>query len=167
MSAVLGWDPGVSGAGTVLGRNGAVLYSRAVKSTMSERELAAMVGDAVEVLHAAGGGPAFVEKVQYIGKRKDGTKGDGGQGAFTFGGVYKFVLGCLHTRGIIVVNVAPMAWQAKLECMSGGNKNVTKRKAIELFPGHKITHSVADSMLIAEYGRRVTELRDDPLGLLS
>jgi hypothetical protein len=56
-----------------------------------------------------------------------------------------------------------MMWQSALNCMSGGNKNVTKGKAIELFPSYHaqrprgIVHDIADSILIAEYGRRTLE----------
>jgi len=32
---------------------------------------------------------------------------------------------------------------------------VSKRKAQELFPAIKITHAIADALLIAEYGRRM------------
>jgi hypothetical protein len=39
--------------------------------------------------------------------------------------------------------------------MTKGDKNITKRKAQELFPEIKITHAIADSLLIAEYGRRL------------
>jgi hypothetical protein len=38
--------------------------------------------------------------------------------------------------------------------MSAGNKNVTKTRAAQLFPGVKMTHAIADALLIAEYGRR-------------
>ena len=56
MSAVLGVDPGVSGGIAVLGRNGAVLYCKGVRGDMTEKALSNMVGDAAEVLRAAGGG---------------------------------------------------------------------------------------------------------------
>jgi hypothetical protein len=39
--------------------------------------------------------------------------------------------------------------------MSKGDKNVTKRRAQQLFPQLKVTHAIADALLIAEYGRRV------------
>jgi hypothetical protein len=42
--------------------------------------------------------------------------------------------------------------------LSKGDKNVTKRKAQELFPSLKITHATADALLIAEYLRRKNEL---------
>jgi hypothetical protein len=35
-----------------------------------------------------------------------------------------------------------------------GDKNVSKRRAQELFPQLKVTHATADALLIAEYGRR-------------
>ena len=48
----------------------------------------------------------------------------------------------------------PQVWQKALGCMTGGDKNVTKRRAQELFPGHKITHATADALLIAHYGTK-------------
>ena len=38
---------------------------------------------------------------------------------------------------------------------SKGDKNVTKRRAQELFPGARVTHAVADALLLAEYCRRL------------
>lgn len=49
--------------------------------------------------------------------------------------------------------VTPTSWQRKHNCLTKGDKNVSKAKAMELFPKHKITHQSADAMLIAEYGR--------------
>jgi len=60
----------------------------------------------------------------------------------------------LHPYDQPAVDVYPMMWQAKMECLTGGNKNVSKHRAQELFPGVRITHAVADALLIAEYGRR-------------
>jgi len=156
MSAVIGVDPGVNGGISVLGHNGAVLHVQGFKGTMTEKELVAEVSAAVAVLGMAGGGPAFVETVGYM-------PGDGGQGAFTFGKVCGLLRGALLAKGIIVVGVYPQTWQAKMECMSGGNKNVTKSRAVEIFHNIKMTHAIADCLLIAEYGRRVIALREDPL----
>ena len=41
-----------------------------------------------------------------------------------------------------------------MDCLTGGDKNVTKRKAQSLFPWVKVTHAIADSMLLAEYCRQ-------------
>jgi hypothetical protein len=38
--------------------------------------------------------------------------------------------------------------------MTKGDKNVSKRRAQELYPQLKITHSTADALLIATYGTR-------------
>jgi hypothetical protein len=55
--------------------------------------------------------------------------------------------------------VPPKEWQAYFSIVVKGDKNVTKNMAIKLFPlltnrdgKSKITHSVADSLLIALYG---------------
>lgn len=68
---------------------------------------------------------------------------------------YGFIRGCLITIGIKVEDIRPQAWQKLLGCMTRGNKNVSKGKAQELFPQLKITHAIADALLIAECGRRI------------
>jgi Holliday junction resolvasome RuvABC endonuclease subunit len=50
--------------------------------------------------------------------------------------------------------ITPGKWQRALGCLSKGDKNVTKQKAQQLWPTHKITHAIADAMLLAEYARR-------------
>jgi hypothetical protein len=41
--------------------------------------------------------------------------------------------------------------------MTRGDKNVSKRRAQEIFPMIKVTHSVADALLIAEYNRMTNQ----------
>ena len=41
-----------------------------------------------------------------------------------------------------------------MKCLTKGDKNVSKRKAQELFPGLKITHKIADALVLAKYGQR-------------
>ncbi len=50
--------------------------------------------------------------------------------------------------------VTPQKWQKTLSCLSRGDKNITKAKAQQLFPGLRVTHATADALLIAEYARR-------------
>ena len=50
--------------------------------------------------------------------------------------------------------VSPIRWQNAMGCRSGGDKNVTKRRAMQLFPKWTITHAIADALLLAEYCRR-------------
>jgi hypothetical protein len=38
--------------------------------------------------------------------------------------------------------------------MTKGDKNVSKRKAQELFPQIKVNHYIADALLIAAYGAK-------------
>jgi hypothetical protein len=78
----------------------------------------------------------------------------GVKSAFTFGRSYGFLRGCLSSLGIPYVEVRPQAWQKAMGCLSKGQKNVTKAKAQQLYPGEKVTHATADSLLLATYCRR-------------
>lgn len=79
----------------------------------------------------------------------------GVKSAFTFGQGFGHLEMALTAAGIPFERVRPQVWQKALGCLTKGDKNITKRKAQELFPSIKITHAIADSLLIAEYGRRV------------
>lgn len=74
--------------------------------------------------------------------------------AFTFGQGYGRIEASLTALQIPHDIVRPQQWQKELGCMSKGDKNVTKTRAQSLFPAWKITHAIADSLLIAEYCRR-------------
>lgn len=74
--------------------------------------------------------------------------------AFSFGQSYGFLRGCLAGR-IAYDEVTPQRWQKELGCMSKGDKNVTKQRAAQLFPAVKVTHGVADALLLSEYARRL------------
>ena len=75
--------------------------------------------------------------------------------SFSFGRGYGNLEMALTAAGIPFERVRPQVWQKAMGCLTKGDKNITKRKAQELFPSIKITHAIADSLLIAEYGRRV------------
>jgi hypothetical protein len=53
--------------------------------------------------------------------------------------------------------IRPQVWQKELGCLTKGDKNVSKRKAQELFPSMKVTHATADALLIAKYGTQQTK----------
>lgn len=76
--------------------------------------------------------------------------------SFKFGENYGILKGILHTHNIPFDYVTPQKWQKALGCLSHGDKNVTKDKAQRFFPGHHITHAIADAMLIMEYCTRIT-----------
>jgi hypothetical protein len=80
--------------------------------------------------------------------------GQGAPSVFNFGvsyGELRMAVVSLRTRYELVT---PQTWQKSLKCLSGGDKNVTKSKAQQLWPHLQITHAIADALLIAEYGRR-------------
>lgn len=76
-------------------------------------------------------------------------------GAFTYGRGYGAMQMALHAARIPFDIVQPLKWQTVLSCRTRGDKNVSKRRAQQLFPEHKITHAIADALLIAEYCRRL------------
>jgi len=75
---------------------------------------------------------------------------------FKFGQSFGFLRGLLIAMGIPFEMVRPAKWQGYMKCRTGGDKNITKAKASELFPSLKITHDIADAVLLAEYCRRTT-----------
>lgn len=145
---VLGIDPGVKGGLALLNPDGTVSTTVSLEG-MTEVQLASAMRELAESRPIC-----VIEKVGYI-------KGDGPMGAFTFGKVYGLLRGLAMGLNLEIIDVYPMMWQSRFDCLSGGNKNVTKNKAIALFPAYHarrprgITHGIADALLIAEYGRRL------------
>jgi len=74
--------------------------------------------------------------------------------AFTFGNGFGHLEMALTAAGIPFARIRPQVWQKELGCMTKGDKNVTKRKAQELFPSIKATHATSDALLIAHYGTK-------------
>jgi len=87
--------------------------------------------------------------------------------AFKFGKNFGLLIGALYASKIPFEFVTPVVWQRSLKCLSKGDKNVTKTKAQQLFPGMKITHATADALLIAEYGRRIEALRHNDVPIIT
>jgi crossover junction endodeoxyribonuclease RuvC len=74
--------------------------------------------------------------------------------SFTFGNGFGHLEMALTAAGIPFERVRPQVWQKAMGCMTKGDKNVSKRKAQELFPNIKVTHAIADALLIATYGAK-------------
>lgn len=55
--------------------------------------------------------------------------------------------------GIPFEERVPRVWQKIMGCLTGGDKNVSKARAQQLFPQIKVTHAIADSLLIASAAR--------------
>lgn len=141
MSAlVLGIDPGWSGGAALLGEDGNLIDVQSF-ARMTEADII----DAVTVMiHTAGSCACYLEKVNAF-------PGQGVCSSFKFGMIYGLLRG-LVIGECRVIDVTPQKWQKALGCMSRGDKNVTKAKAQQLFPGVKVTHAIADSLLLAYYG---------------
>lgn len=95
---------------------------------------------------------AYIEKVHSMPKQ-------GVASSFTFGRGFGVLIGALAALRIRYEFVTPQTWQKAMGCMSKGDKNVTKAAAQRLFPQVKVTHAIADALLIAEYGRRTEAAR--------
>jgi hypothetical protein len=78
----------------------------------------------------------------------------GVKSAFTFGNGYGHLEMALTAAEIPFERVRPQVWQKEMGCLTKGDKNVSKRKAQELFPSMKVNHYIADALLIAAYGER-------------
>lgn len=75
--------------------------------------------------------------------------------AFTFGRGFGQLEAFLLAANIPFDLTTPKHWQRVMQCLTGGNKNISKARAQALFPSFpKITHAIADALLIAEFCRR-------------
>ena len=139
MKRYIGVDPGKSGAIAVLNSSEVATF----KFNNTERDIWGFFEDMTVQ-------PSFavIEKVHSMPKQ-------GVKSSFTFGQSYGFLRGLLIACEIPFEEVTPRKWQQCMGCLSKGDKNVTKSKAQELFPEVKITHAIADALLIAEYARRM------------
>ena len=77
----------------------------------------------------------------------------GVKSAFTFRQSFGHVLGILDANEVPYLLVRPQKWQKDMGCMSGGDKNRTKAEAQRRWPFIKVTHRIADSLLLAEWAR--------------
>jgi Holliday junction resolvasome RuvABC endonuclease subunit len=95
------------------------------------------------------------DAVHCVVERVRSTPQMGVTSAFTFGQGYGRIESAIAALGIPYEEVLPQRWQKEIGCMSKGNKNVTKARAMAMFPAANVTHTIADSLLIAEYCRRL------------
>ena len=144
-NCVIGIDPGSMSGGIAIVDDSGPWATKIEGKT--ERDVCDIIQEAV-----GRGARGMIESVGPA-RGRDGRK-QGVASSFKFGRNYGFLRGCLIGLGIPFEEVSPGVWQRALGCLSKGDKNVTKAKAQQLFPHLKITHAVADALLIAEYARR-------------
>jgi crossover junction endodeoxyribonuclease RuvC len=142
MKAFLGIDPGQSG-GIAIVSDG--LSPWAVKMPATERDL----WDTLHALRAWSDreAVAVIEAVHAMPKQ-------GVTSTFTFGKSYGGLRMALIGNMIPFRDVQPRKWQQVMGCLTGGDKNISKAKAQQLFPSIKVTHALADALLLAEWLRR-------------
>jgi len=149
MSTIIGIDPGQSGGIAIL-RDGT---TEAYKMPETPRSIA----DFLEGFQGDSDTFAFLEKVHAMPRQGIASTAKFMRGVGVLDGI-------LTAYEIPFDEVTPQRWQKEMGCMTKGDKNVSKRRAQQLFPMLKITHALADALLIAEYGRRVTAQRNgEPL----
>lgn len=138
MKAYIGFDPGKSG-GIGIVRDGKGL---AYKMPETERDLWDLIYD---IRHINDGEvEACIEKVHAM-------PGQGVTSMFNFGMGYGSLRMAVIASGIPFRDVTPQTWQKALGCQTGGDKNVSKAKAQQFFPDLKITHAIADALLMAKW----------------
>ena len=144
---ILGIDPG---------KNGAIAWINDGKPCVEKmpetlQDLWDLIRDISQVWpygpKSSGESRAYIEQVHSSPQM-------GVKSAFAFGQGFGHLEMALTAAGIPFERVSPQKWQKALGCSTGGDKNVSKRKAQELFPAMKCTHATSDALLIAEYGRR-------------
>lgn len=144
MRCWLGIDPGKNGAIACI----TAANDLRVLKHLGEYEDAVLIGWICQLLQD-GLVPAntVVEKVHSSPQM-------GVKSAFTFGEQFARVCFLVAAAGLPHRLVSPQKWQKTLGCMTGGDKNLTKAFALDLFPNHKATHADSDAICIAEYARR-------------
>jgi len=135
----LGIDPGKSGGIAAVNAQGDLLFAARMPPTEAE------IVTLVSWLKVPG--RAMVEHVHASPQM-------GVVSAFTFGKGYGSLLMALTYAKVPFDEVSPRKWQGAMQCLTKGDKNVSKRRAQQLFPHLTITHATADALLIAEFCRR-------------
>lgn len=160
----IGVDPGASGGIALLRTDGqgSVVVTSAWK--IPETEL-----DLLDLFMSLRVGPvpvsAVIERVQpapWLDRTAPVVPGEkpffgrGSIASFKLGMSYGYLRCCLHAAKIPFEEVTPKSWQTAMSCRTKGHKAVTKAKAQQLYPDMKITHAIADALLIATYHMRKT-----------
>lgn len=151
----IGIDPGGSGGLAVIDAAGTLV--EAVKMPETARDVSEFFRQYSSMVRMA-----LLEQVHAMPKQ-------GVSSAFTFGASYGALYMALTAHDVPFGRVTPGVWQKSMGVIRKGRatptdgviraggtekKNKTKARAQELFPGTKITHAIADALLIAEHCRR-------------
>ncbi len=137
----LGIDPGKSGGFCLMDDDRKIHLLE--KQPETDADVANLIRKVLDIVQREGHEmAAVIEKVHAM-------PGQGVTSMFSFGRNYGFLIGLLTAFRIPQHDVTPQRWQKDMQCQSKGDKNVTKQAAQQLIPGARITHAVADALLIA------------------
>lgn len=153
---VLGVDPGI--------RGGLALIGSGLPRVEILRGFDGLtLKDLGEALFTAAGQADLVilEKVTASPPQRGSLRFSGGKSMFTFGQSFGRLEMALCLAGTVLEYVVPQRWQREFMLVGHGRtesqtqkKNRHKEVAQRLFPDVRITHGVADALLLAEYGLR-------------
>lgn len=146
----LGIDPGKSGGVALVTPNRNAVF--AVKMPATEEGIARLFEE-VAVEHRPTS--CYLEFVHAM-------PGQGVTSMFNFGQNFGAIKAALYAARIEFNIVSPVKWQKTVglifpKLTKTEKKNRHKARAADLFPELKITHAIADALLIAEYTRMVSE----------
>lgn len=149
MISVLGIDPGSSGGFAIVSDNGA---ATCWPMPDTERDVWESIRHAVGEYDVR---MAFIELVR-------STPQMGVSSAFTFGRNLGMLRMALVAREVAFQEVSPAKWQRMFSLPTlreagesiTAKKNAHKARAQELYPTLRLTHAVADALLIATWGLR-------------
>lgn len=146
----IGIDPGRSGGAALL-KDGTIIETMKFKGLSDFYTMDALR----DWRHKTDKDSVFImlEKVQAM-RGKDGRK-QGVSSAFKFGEHFGLLKGILTGLQMPFELVRPQVWQTSLSCRTGGDKNVTKNKALKIYPTTTITHAIADAILIGLYAMKI------------
>ena len=144
---VLGLDPGANGGIAWINYNGKACVEKMPDSLQALWELICDITSYPKSSIDGRSYKAYIEQVSSSPQM-------GVVSAFSFGRGYGNLEMALTAAGIPFERVRPQVWQKALGCMTKGDKNVSKRRAQELFPDRKVSHATADALLIAYYGTK-------------
>mgnify|MGYP003136092747 CR=1 FL=1 len=140
----IGIDPGIAGGIAFLYDD--TYYAKKCPSTVQD------MADEIKLLKEMSGDIAVYAMIEKV----HSFPGNSGRSMFTFGMNYGEWLGILAAHSIPYLQISPHKWQKHFGTQPKNKKdrkNNLKHLAQQRYPDIKITHTVADAILIATYLR--------------
>ena len=158
MKAVIGIDPGMTGAIAAVSADRSTLYAvhdmPTLKTGSSSRINAVLVCDILREIHCEFG-IAYVAIEQVNAMPGGGQRRMGASSAFNFGRGFGCLEGVIAAMLYRIHYVRPTEWKAAAR-LSGKDKDCARPRALELYPGAELHRKRdigrADAILIAHYG---------------